>query len=91
VTVIVCVAATRAAVLKVASPVAPNLPVPKLVVPSQKVTVPVGTPVSGSLALATAVNVTAWPKTDGEAEVLIVVVLARIIQEIGNSRAFWGI
>ena len=34
---------------------------------SQKVTVPPGTPAPGALALAIAVNVTAWPKTEGAA------------------------
>ncbi len=46
---------------------ASSLTVLKAAVPSQKVAVPPGTPAPGELALAIAVNVTAWPKTEGPA------------------------
>ena len=39
-----------------------------VVVPSMKVTVPVGTPAPGDAAATVAVNVTAWPKTLGLTE-----------------------
>ena len=41
-----------------------------------KVTLPVGVPDPGALALTVAVNVTACPKTDGLTDVLTVVVVA---------------
>jgi hypothetical protein len=39
-----------------------------VVVPSLKVTVPVGVPEPGATALTAAVNVTDWPNTEGLAE-----------------------
>ena len=41
---------------------------PSLVEPSMKVTVPVGVPLPGAVAVTVAVKVTDWPKTDGLAE-----------------------
>jgi hypothetical protein len=38
---------------------------PRLVVPSWKVTVPVGTPLPGATTLTVALRVTTWPKTEG--------------------------
>ena len=38
---------------------------PSAVVPSMNVTVPVGVPLPGELAVTVAVKVTDWPKTDG--------------------------
>ena len=38
------------------------------VVPSLKITVPVGVPTPGETAATVAVNVTDWPETDGLAE-----------------------
>lgn len=56
-----------------------KLPVPKVVAPSLKVTVPVGVPVAGEVALTVAVNVTLWPTTagfaEGETEVVVSPVL----------------
>src|SRR3989442_2160774 len=42
-----------------------SVTVASTVAPSLKVTVPVGTPVPGATGLTTAVNVTAWPITEG--------------------------
>ena len=49
---------------------------PMLVEPFLKVTVPVGIPLPGELAATVAVNVTGWPKAEGLAEELKVVVEA---------------
>lgn len=61
-------------VLKVAVPLM-RVPVPSVVAPSLKVTVPVGVPVAGAVAETVAVNVTDWPDTDGFAELTATVVL----------------
>jgi hypothetical protein len=63
------------AVVNVAWRAAFTVPVPRVVVPSKKVTVPVGVPAPGALAVTVAVNVTARPKTElvGEAAVVVVV------------------
>ena len=52
------------AVLKVAVP-PDSVPLPILVEPSWKVTVPLGVPAPGLTAATVAVKVTLWPKTDG--------------------------
>src|ERR1051326_6871402 len=57
----------RPLVLKVAEPEL-NVPVPRVVAPSLKVTVPVGVPLPGAVAVTVAVNVTDWPETEGLAE-----------------------
>jgi hypothetical protein len=49
--------------------------VPSGVVPSWKVTVPVGVPAPGALAVTVAVNVTAWPNTEGLAEAVTIVLV----------------
>ena len=64
-----CVATLKPLVLKVALPPL-RLPVPSVVAPSLKVTVPVGVPAPGETALTVAVKVTDWPETDGLAEEL---------------------
>ena len=56
-----------AADMKVAMP-ALSVPVPSVVAPSLKVTVPVGVPAPGAVAATVAVKVTACPNTDGLAE-----------------------
>ena len=54
-----------------------SVPVARAVVPSRKVTTPLGVPEPGETALTVAVNVTAWPNTDGSgAPLTVVVVLA---------------
>ena len=55
-----------------------SAPVPKLVAPSKKATVPVGTPAPGGMADTRAVKVTGVPKETGEAgwKLKVVVVLA---------------
>jgi hypothetical protein len=81
VAVIECVATESSDVLNVAL-VTPafvdSVPVPKVVVPSLKVTVPVGFPLPGATALTVAVKVTDWPKTDGLAEEVTVVVVSAL-------------
>jgi hypothetical protein len=52
-------------VLNAAVPLLLSVPVPRVVVPSINVTVPVGVPAPGELAVTLAVNVTDWPKTEG--------------------------
>ena len=42
-----------------------SVPVPRVVVPSLNVTVPVGVPAPGAVTVTVAVNVTDCPKTDG--------------------------
>src|SRR5436305_157792 len=53
--------------VKVATPLLLSVPVPSVVVPSRKVTVPVGVPLP-DVAATVAVNVTGWPNTDGLAD-----------------------
>ena len=63
--------------VNVACPEELSEPVPRTVVPSRKVTVPVGTPDPGAFAVTVAVKVTLWPEIDGLAdETIVVVVLA---------------
>jgi hypothetical protein len=65
--VIVWLPGERAVVDNVATPLAFSVtgPVPRVVVPSRKVTVPVGVPVAGATAVTVAVKVTDWPSDDG--------------------------
>jgi hypothetical protein len=56
-----------------------KLAVPRVAAPSRKVTVPVGVPDPGATALTVAVNVTAWPNTDGSAEEISLVVLVALL------------
>lgn len=51
---------------------------PSVLVPSLKVTVPVGTAVPGALATTVAVKVTDWPLFDGLSEDVTVVVVASL-------------
>src|SRR5262249_34417291 len=71
VTVIVWFPTASERVLKVALP-AVSVPLPMLAPPSRNVTVPLGVPVP-ELAVTVAVNVTAWPNTDGFTELATVV------------------
>ena len=52
----------KVVVLKVATPEAFSVPVPRTVVPSLNETVPEGVPTPGELAVTVPVNVTDWPK-----------------------------
>ena len=52
--------------------------VPRLEEPLVKVTVPVGTPLPGAVAVTVAVSVTDWPYTDGLAEELSDVALLSV-------------
>ena len=51
----------RAEVVNVAMPDPFSIPVPRLVEPFSKVTMPVGVPAPGASALIVAVKVTVWP------------------------------
>jgi hypothetical protein len=62
-------------VLKVATPLAFNGAVPRLVVPSRKVTVPVATPLP-DWGETVAVNVTLWPAVTWAADAVNVVFVA---------------
>ena len=67
----------RVDVTKVATPAAFSVPVPMVVAPSRKVTVPVGAGPEVLAGLTVAVKVTLWPTADGftlEARVIAVVV-----------------
>jgi len=46
-------------------PAGVSVAVPRVVVPSRKVTVPVGTPLPKGFVPTTTVNVTAWPTVEG--------------------------
>jgi len=63
-------------VANVATPDALGAPVPKVVAPSLKITVPEGVPPPGATGLTAAVNVTDCPNSDGLMEELRVVVVA---------------
>jgi hypothetical protein len=67
-------------VVKVAVP-PDSVPVPRVVVPSRNVTVPLGLPAPGAVTVTVAVKVTLCPKTDGltdEATVVVVLALLTI-------------
>ena len=70
----------RVEVVKVAWPLALNVPVPSKVAPSKKFAVPVvGVPAPGAAALKVAVRVEACPNTDGLVpEITVVVVGSRL-------------
>ena len=75
--VIECEPIESALVLNVATPETFSVPVPSVVLPSKKVTVPVGTAVPGAASAMVAVNVTEAPADDGsELEERVVVVNA---------------
>src|SRR5947199_7882741 len=72
-------------VANVAWPEPFRVPVPRVVEPSLKVTVPVGVPAPGLFAVTVAVKVTDCPDTDGLAEELTsVVVLAFVAVGVGG-------
>jgi hypothetical protein len=76
--VIECVPADRIEIVKVAMPEL-RFAVPRVEVPSKKVTVPVGIPEPGATALTVAVNVTPSPKTDGFSDDVTVVELLALL------------
>ena len=69
-----CEPSAKVEVANVATP-AFSVPVPSVVAPSLNVTVPVAVPLPGETAATVAVKVTDWPKTDGLAELVNVVVV----------------
>jgi hypothetical protein len=73
----------RLAVLKVACALASSVLLPKVVLPSRNVTVPVAVPEAGGLADTMAVNVTVCPHTAGCDELLIEVMLPPLFTTCG--------
>ena len=71
-----CEATDNVEVVNVAWSEPSSVEVPRVVVPSLKVTVPVGVP---PLEVTVAVNVTDWLNTEGLAEELTVVVVANVL------------
>lgn len=74
--VIECEPAVSDAVEKLACPKASSVSVSITVAPSLKATVPDGVPSPAGLFVTTAVNVTGWPKQDGLAGALNVVMVS---------------
>jgi hypothetical protein len=72
----------KAAVAKVATP-PDKVPLPMVEPLSRKVTVPVGVPAPGLVALTVVVKVTDWPKTDGLTEEVTAVVVAALLTTWG--------
>jgi hypothetical protein len=66
----------RLLVEKVAAPLPLRVPVPRVVLPSVKVTVPVGVPPAEETV---AVKVTGWPKVEGVREELTVVLVVVLL------------
>ena len=81
---IVWVATESEEVVKVACPEVMATVAARVVEPSVKVTVPVGVPAPGATALTVAVKVITWPKTDGLAVELTVVLLESLLTTCGE-------
>src|SRR6266853_3289280 len=80
-----CEPRERELLVRVARPLE-RVPVPKVLVPSWNVTVPVGVPVLGETGLTVAVKITDWPKTEGWAEeVTAVALVARLTVWVTTS------
>ena len=65
--------------LNVATPEPLSAPVPIVVAPSLKVTVPLGMPAPGAAAATVAVNVVDWPKRVGLTELVRPVVVLDLL------------
>src|SRR5439155_2654305 len=74
-------------VTNVAWPEPFRVPVPRVLEPSLKVTVPVGVPAPGLLAVTVAVKVTDCPDSDGLAEELTDVVVPASVDVMVGARA----
>src|SRR5437870_3667076 len=74
--VIVWLPMLRDEVVNLAWPEPSSVPDPRVVIPSLKVTVPVGVPAAGASDVTVAVKVTDWPKTEVAGEALTVVALS---------------
>ena len=77
--VTMCCPCVSAEVWSVARPLLSSVPVPRVVEPSMNVTVPVGVPPPGAIALTTAANVVAWPAVAGLGEALTVTVVLALL------------
>ncbi len=82
-----CAPTAREAVVSVAMPEESSVPVPRLVAPSRKATVPVGVP-AGELTVA--VKVIGWPKTLGFTEEIDVTVVAALFTVCDNGEELLG-
>ena len=74
-----CAARERSGVVNEAVPAPSSTLLPMGVVPSRKVTWPVGVPVPGKVTITVAVNVTGWPNTDGFTELVTAVVVLALL------------
>src|SRR5580704_1052685 len=70
-------------VVSVALPELLSVPGPSGTLPAKNITVPVGVPLPGALAVTVAVKVMLWPKTTVAADDLTVTV-------VGSSFTFWA-
>ena len=61
-----------------------------MVEPSLNVTVPVGVPVPGEAGITTAVKITVYPKTDGLAEEVTVVVVPSCVTVWSGPTKCWS-
>lgn len=82
-----CEATDSVEVVKVAWPVPSSVGVPRVVFPSLNVTVPVGMPLPGELAVTAAVKVTDWLNTEGLPEELTVVVVPALFTTCGEAES----
>ena len=82
-----CVPTAKEEIVSTARPVASSERVPNGVVPSMKVTLDVGTPLPGELAVTTAVKVTAWPKTAVGADEVIWVAVPSLFTISGDAES----
>ena len=73
--VIECQPAASTEVISVASPEESSAALPNGDAPSRNLTVPTGLPDAGASTLTVAVNVTAWPKTEGFTEELTAILV----------------
>jgi len=80
-----CDPIAKVEVLQLARPLASSDTVASAVEPSLKVTLDVGTPLPGEVAVTVAVNVTCWPNTEVEADELTCVLVAALFTTCGAT------
>jgi hypothetical protein len=64
-----------------------SVPVPRVVAPSKKVTVPLAVPIAGGVAATVAVKVTVCPQSAGCDELLIAVVVDPLLTICGEAES----
>jgi len=72
-----------------ATPAIPMIPSSIVVLPSLKMTRPVGIPIAGETALTVVVNVIDWPRFDGFNEDIILLELSPFLPFGSNCRNCW--